>query len=31
MYDFVNTGDRPEYNAVDVNDTKLEKVTIQSN
>ena len=31
MYDFVNTGDRLEYNAVDVNDAKLDKVTIQSN
>ena len=27
----LNTSDRPEYNAVDITDTNLEKITIQSN
>ena len=31
IYDSVNTSDKPEYNTVDVTDTNLEKITIQSN
>ena len=29
--DSVNTSDRPQYNTIDVTDTNLEKMTIQSN
>ena len=31
IFDSVNTSDRPKYITVDVNDTNLEKITIQSN
>ena len=31
IYDSVKTGERPEYNTVDVSDTNLEKMTIHSN
>ena len=31
IYASVNASDRPEYNTVDVTDTKLEKITIKSN